>query len=383
MNFKKAIVVGAASLMMFASNGIACEGPNCDVGATINGGTFDINAKAIGGGYDYDGAGIPNGFAGGISGGGGIATGEGDGSVFNGQSSATVRTWAGGTARTDAFRTNGIGIGDKNIGVASVSTADAATGGQVIADTNPNGNGFTWVSTGPRWYQGYYAPTAGGEAHAEISGIAGQGTADISGLTESPRYNNTGAEGKTFGLVGQGSVGGFEADAYALSGPDDRSGWVQYDSKAGAEAHANINMFGGSASESYRFATKDGDTNYEGMGNFIDADTHVRATGDKSDYDNGLGYGDADLSGGYVAIGGGITGSELELHQDRGFGFSEANAKGIYGGAGELNSQYDGSLSGSTHTSAQTIDGRNGSYMGSKTTMSVTSNSGPLCADPQ
>jgi len=358
------LVIGLVALLGVVP---AFAGDNHDE-AALTFGAYDIEARTYDGAIDYDHQHIPNGFAGGISAAGGFGQATSEGFIFNGMVEGEVNTFNGGVTRTNSYRFNP-GIGDKSIGVGSSSDGSAITSADAKIKVDPDGKlifGFI--------------PTAGGAADARIKGIAGQGTANVSGLTGSPKFGWE-SDGHTGGIAVQGSVGGFEGEAYALSGPDYTKKWYHktgkcrghwhrddIDSKAGAGMGAEVAMQGGSTSESYRYIDWFDGGKTEGMGTNVESWTNVQSSGYAYDWDKGLSTSNANLNGGWVA--GGFAASKT--HQEN----ASASAKGYYFGAGQLGTNYQGSAIGGTYTNVTTFEGYKGSFQGAGANMSVTSRQG-------
>ena len=316
-----------------------------------NFGTLDIETKAGAAAIDSDFKTIPNGAAFGVSGATGKAKADANGFVLNGTVEGEVDALGGGLTVTDSYRLhNPVSGVDASIGVGSSSTSQANTAASVKIKVDPDRHGF-------------------GVVDADISGFAAQGTLNASGLKESPIYAN-GTTGFTGGISAQGSVGGFEGDAWAMSGPDYR-GWCRpVDSKAGAGMGAEITMVGGSYSESYRFFDKDGNITTTGMGTNVGAFTTVTSHGYDYDWDRGLACSDADVNGGFKVVGGAAS---ITKQNAPGTGVAVAKALGVYSGSGRLGSTYNGSAVGYTHTTVATVDGMKGSIVSSGAGMKVTS----------
>lgn len=321
-------------------------------------GSYDINTFDMGGGIDGAFKQIPNGFAGGVSAGGGIAGAEAGGFIINGSVEGDITSNAGGFANTytynlhkgDVFDSN---APDKFIGVGSRSDAFASTGASFKIKVDP-GFGF-------------------GETDASMFGLAGQGTLNVSGVGSSP-LEGWETDGHTGGIAAQGSVGGFVGGGYALSGPDYWS-WCQRDnvnSKAGAGAGAQVDMAGFSISESYRFMNDNGNYHTEGMGTRVAAGTEITSNGYDYDWDKGLSESGAYVCGGFVAVGGAKACTVQSLPS----GMASASATGFYIGAGKLDGSYSGSANGYTATSMTTISGMNGSMSSSAAGMSINSSPG-------
>ena len=307
-------------------------------------GSLDISAFSYGGALDYDVKRIPNGIAGGISGAGGVAGADADGFIFNGLVEGEVSTIAGGLTTTDAYRFNP-DIGDMSIGVGSYSQSYAITGADAKIKVDPERRGF-------------------GMASANIFGIAGQFTLNGSALWESPIYFDS--TGFTGGVAGQGSIGWFSGDAFAMSFGD--RCWR--DSKAGAGIGAEMEMGGYSFSESYRFVAWNGDYTTEGMGTLVGAGTYVESYEYDYDWDRGRACSYADVDGGWVAAGGAAS---ITIQDAPGIGGAEATAVGYYVGAGSLGTNFNGSIDGYTYTSVTTHNGMNGSINSAGAGMSVSS----------
>jgi len=221
---------------------------------------------------------------------------------------------------------------------------------------------------------------------AHIRGFAAQGTLNVSALGESPIFFET--EGFTGGIAAYKDllVGFFEGYAFAASGPDywnceivgyrcGRCGCrpiyrpVKHDSKAGAGMGAEIEMFGSSYSESYRYVNYDCGTKTEGMGTNVGAFTTVYSHGYDYDWDKGLSCSYADVDGGWIAAGGAAS---LTV-QEGPAGNAKASAIGIYVGCGQLGDNYNGSAEGYTNTSVTTFNGMGGSINQASSGMVVNS----------
>jgi len=351
---KKKIFALIAAGLMFSFGSLAIAGgPNHDSGNAIGIGGFAIDAGAVGGAIDCDVKTIPNGIAGGISASGGVAGAQAAGGILNGSVGGDVSATGGGLTSTDAYRWNPH-VGDKSIGVGSASRNIAVTGASIHVNVDPAGK---------------YVCDAMGAAGGHIGGIAGQITLNGSTLTESPRYFDS--TGRTLGIAGQGSVGGFVGGAEVGSLGDLNCRCWTIDSYAGAGAGANITMSGGSYSDSYRFVDWHNGMKTEGMGTYVGANTDVTATGFSYDYDNGLADANAYVYGGYVAAGGAVT-KTVQMAPDCS-GVAKATAAGFYAGAGSLNSSYSGSANGYSRTSVTTMSGMKGSINSAASGMQVKS----------
>lgn len=325
-------------------------------------GSIGMKAKTFDAAGAVDFQSIPNGGAFGLSGGIGHGHATAGGFIINGLVEGEVEANSAGFAgpsSDQAYRWSP-GFGDKSIGVGSSSTAIGNTGASAKIKVDPD-KGF-------------------GEVDANIHGFAAQGTLNGSALTGSPRFGWD-SGGFTAGLAGQGSIGSFEGNAFAISGPDFSyrkylfcGPRIHVDSKAGAGMGAEINMNGGSWSDSYRFIDwdKQDGTKTEGMGTYVGAYTNVTSHGYDYDWDKGLGYANANVEGGYTVIGGAAT---LTV-QTTDTGFAKAGAFGVYSGSGSLGSNYSGSAIGGSHTQITTIKGMNGSASSSSANMTVISTSG-------
>jgi hypothetical protein len=341
-------------------NNTQCNGvgnPNSPCGENGNDGGFngafgayDISARFFGMGGDVDVKFIPNGVAFGAAGAIGGAKADADGFVFNGLVKGEVTTIGGGLAGTDAYKWNPH-IGDKSIGVGSASETYAITGASAKIKVDPSG---------------FFAL---GETDARIGGFVAQGSINGSALIESPIYFDH--DGFTGGLAAQGSLGAFGGEAFAGSlgdTPDIRFGRFTIpgmNSKAGAGMGAEIEMYGGSYSDSYRFVDWDGDAKTEGMGTFVGAYTVVNTHGYSYDWDKGLSYADADINGGWIAAGGVASKTQIAG--------AKSTAVGFYVGSGSLNQNYQGSAIGYTNGSVTTVKGMNGSINQAGAGMSVNS----------
>jgi len=328
-----------------AGSALACDGPDC-----YGSGAFDIDAKAMGGAIDCDGKLIPNGAAGGISGAGGISKGDADAQVKKGEASGELHMTGGGITSTESYKFNV--DADRSIGVGSTSNNYAVTGGSLDVNVDPD------MGWGAR-----------GDADGRISGVAGQGSLNGSVVGGSPIFFDT--KGVSGGLVGQGSVGAFEGYVDVGAGSDYYC-WGYRDQYAGGHADAEINMWGGSYSESYRYVNYDQGRKTEGMGTNFDAYTNVTSNGNDYNYDGAGKCSDwsrSNVSGGFLAAGGGVSNTT----QYGNGGLATSTAGGYYVGAGELGCNYDGSLHGSTYSAITSYDGMKGSVVSSGAEMSVSS----------
>lgn len=302
----------------------------------VAGGHGSLNVKVKAGSYGIDGdsAWIPNGGAFGISGAVGRAKGKANGHVYNGSIVGDVSVAGGGITTTSAYRFHP-GIGDRSIGVGSVSDSYAHTSGDLYVDTTPGG------------FWSY------GRAGGHIAGSAAQGTFNASRVGESPIFFSTDGESK--GFAAQGSVGGFIGAA--------RTGHIGcFNGKPGF-ASASIDMNGGSYSESYRFVDYNHGSITEGMGTNVGAYTEVTTAG-RSSRRNGF------VAGGFVA--GGVVGAKT-VQADNFGGGAVAKANGVYYGGGSLNDDYIGSANGGTMTTVTTFRGYNGAINSASAGMNVTS----------
>jgi hypothetical protein len=367
-------------------------------------GAFDINASSIGGGIDFDKTHTPHYWeagAFGISGAGGLARSSADGFIINGMVEGEVTTIGGGLTGTNAEKGfYNVPFG-KGLYVGSSSLNRAVTGGSIRVKVDPDGKlifGFI--------------PTAGGAASGEMSGIAGQGSLNASGMGDGPVLRN---DGFTGGIAGQGSIGMFSGGVFAVSGPDykdyrnpvysggedggagyylkvkghrtgrvkyfrnghpdDPSEWVflgankeypEIDSKAGAGVGAEIDMVGGSSSYSWREFSDHNGVRTEAMGTNVSAFTQITSYGYNYDWDKGLGCSYSYLQGGWVAGGGVASMTKI--------GGARSSAVGYYMGSGNLNNNFDGQAIGYTNGSVTTVQGMNGSITQAGAGMSVTSN---------
>jgi len=316
-------------------------------------GELDIGANAFQAAGDADIQFIPNGMAGGLGGAIGVGHADADGFVLNGDVEGEVNVVGGGLTNTSAYKMhNPIPAFDKSIGVGSSSQSQGNAAADAKIKVDP-ARGF-----------------ALGEVDAQICGFTAQGTLNGSGLIQSPIYFDT--TGLTGGIAGQGSVGGFHGEAFAISGPD--YGWCRpVDSKAGAGMGAEITMVGSSFSESYRAVDWNPctGTKTELMGTNVGAATAVETSGYDYDWDKGLGYANADVDGGWIAAGGAAS---LTVQNAPGPGAACATAIGGYVGAGGLNTNFVGSANGGTYTSVTTVNGMNGSINTAGSSMAVTAN---------
>jgi len=349
MKFRKLFILSIA--LMFLMTGVAfatddCNGdPECSAS-----GNFSINTLAIGGGADLHGATIPNGAAGGLSAAGGVAFGAAEGSfssfkiwgytVTLGGAEADLTNIGGGwVLMDDAGKLyNPVPDADKSIGVYSRSNTYAVTGGSLHVGA--------WGLAG----------SAGA-----IGGLAGQASLDGSIIGPSPKFGWE-SKGVSFGVAGQGSVGGFVGGAGAVF-------------LGSADVDALIEMNGWSGSASYRYITWNDGAKTEGMRTDVLARTQITSSGNAS----GRGAGGGFIEGGWVA--GGVAASKTV--QMTGTGYAAANAVGTYSASGELGCDFNGSAVGYTRTSATTREGYNGSVMTSSAGMKVTSGTIQGGGDPQ
>jgi hypothetical protein len=296
--------------------------------------SFNIGANSFAPGADIGFAAIPNGgaFGGGI--GVGAATADADGFVLFGGTSGNVSTGATGLVDHNDGRFNPH-MGDRSIGVYS----ETAAAGAASAHIDVHVNGFL------------------GAADADAAGFAAQGTMDVSGLSESPRYFDS--NGNTAGIATQSAFGGFgmNAGAGVIIG------------SAGAGAGASVNLEGSSYSRSYRAVDWNSTGKTEVMGTNVGAQTFATINGGGGGGGNGLATGGAGVVGGFVA--GGNVASMTTQNLDG--GTANAVATGSYSGGRPLNGTYAGSATGYTQTSATHVWGTNGSVMTSNAGMSVTS----------
>lgn len=333
---KKIISIVSCALMICTlsfTSVMACDGPECQ---TISNGAIDVSSAAGSITGDIDVQGVYKGGAIGTSVAGGGAAATADGAIKSGEISGDVGTIGGGLSTTEAD-TFDPGVGDLNVGVGTSSWAQGVAG--ATADVSVDGKR--------------------GNADADIVGLTGQATGNVSGL--GLLFGN----GITVGKVGQGSVGGFVGDA------DARVGW--FNGNTDAHMDANITMIGTSDSSSYRFIDwEDGNTTV-GQGSMIGATTNVTTSASTSDHDRGwCAYADADLAGAYVAAGNGTTVTVQDSSDRNSVGGAIAGANGSYVGAGCLNTNYSGSLEGYSNTQVTKYNGLNGSINSSSAGMTVT-----------
>ena len=407
---KKLLVLTLSVALMFGV-GNAFAGPSGLLG------DFSVAGSAAG---EIDLETLPqhSGFAGGAAGAIGGAGSAGAGIIFNGTAGVYTSADGGGLAGSKAFRVhNPVPDADKSIGIRSESSAQGVTGGSIDVNVDP---------------EGYYVLDAGGLVAGAMGGFAAQGTVDVSGLEESPRHFDN-SEGNTFGIAAQGSMGGFvgSADAESLgdlafnhttytggeSGgpgyyqkrngcggwfkppceikefknghPENESEWdflgdtkteekiTIVDSNAAAGAEASINMYGNSASESYRFVAEEDGVQIEGMGTTVGAFTTVETSGSSYEDANGriifvgpTSWAHADVEGNWTAMGGAATLTKQTANN--GSGGAMAGAFGVYSGNGQLNDNFFGSAVGYSNTSVTTVQGLSGSINHASSGMQVT-----------
>lgn len=365
----KKIFLSLIVVLLMAGTSFACQEGGCDEGEGFAAGVFATDTDSFGYGLSADGRILPgfSGAAGGIGGAIGFSEAEADGFVFDGDVGGNVNTVGGGFSTTEAYRFSPH-IGDVGVGVGSWTETSATTGAHVDVNVNPE--------------QGL------GGAAGHISGFTAMGSLNGSIVGPSPR-RDWDSDGYSVGVAGQGAFGGFEGDVLVEAGPDvDYWRWqggfcgghwvhVQHDSRAGAEAGAQIDMNGYSVSESYRFIDNNRGFHTEGMGTYVEAGTQVTATGYASDYDHGIANANSGVYGGYVAFGGAAT----QTVQSNDTGAAQANAVSAYVGAGELNTQFNGSASGYSSTSLTTSNNMNGSVASSSAGMQVHSSVSGICVE--
>ena len=397
MKFKKLLVLTLSITLLFGIGNAWAEQQNDNDSASIGFGFFDIDAGVAAGGVMSDSEhSFPRGNASGFAAAGGISEVQSSGLIFNGMVESDITAFGGGVAGSVAY-TFDVPDVDVSRGVGSSSFARGVTGGSAKIKVDPDGNGFFFIF-----------PTAGGAVEATGHGIAGEITLDRSYVGASPGRQWL-TDGETSGIAGQGAVGAWSAEAAAISGPDyttkeyvQRGDWyvrghgrnktyrefpngpgpddhawspvmikvyTNHDSKAGAGFEVEIDMRGGSYSESYRYANDVNGAHTEGMGTNVGAWTEVDSIGNAYDWDKGLACADADVRGGYIAGGGAYS----ETDQSNQFGGAHATALGVYVGAGKLGSSYSGGATGYTSTSITTFDNLNGSINTASAGMSVTS----------
>jgi len=313
------------------------DGPgDNDHGGAIGFGKFKAGSFAASGAIDGDLLVIPFAATGGISGAGGVAGSAGHGFIVNGKGGVDTYARAGGLTDTDSyiFQTGH----DLSIGVGTQSSSLAVT-----EASNKVG------------VKGMFGAAEGG-----MFGIAAQGSLVGSGLTTNPWFMDS--KGVTYGVSGQGSIGGFygDNDAFVFFG------------KAKAETEAGIRMEGWNKAESYRFVEFDGPAKTEGMGSIVGSETNIESFGNARDRDCGLcAHADADLRGGYIAVGGAKT-----MTIQSGPGIAVAGAKGGYIGAGTLGTNFEGAAHGYSGTSITTVQGYKGSINSASAGMKVTAQGG-------
>lgn len=315
--------------------------------AFANGASVETEVRAAGGAIDVDAAYIPNGSAFGISGAGGFASGDGSGEINNGVVGLSEEATAGGFTNTEAYTFGNYGPTQKSIGVGVYSHNKAVTGGSVDANIFSN------------------SPNSRGSVGGGVSGAAAQGSLSVTRVEESPLFFSS--TGETSGVAAQGSAGAFSADVDADT--DDHRWCPPAKDPTGGygitNAGAEIEMFGGSYSQSERFVQRNGLLRTEGMVTTAGANTDIYATKHRS-WSGSLGaVNEANVSGGYVA--GGIVNTETTQQVPN--GVAEAGARGSYFGCGPLNSQYHGYADGYTATHITTHDYASGSIVNSAASM--------------
>jgi len=334
-----------------------CNGTDCEAQ-----GTSSINLDAAGGAIDFGGNFFRDGFAGGAAAAGGIATGDVDTFIRNGDANSHGRVTAGGIVDGDGYDWFDRENGGFMHGEGSWSAAEAELHGDIGAHIDP----------------GYGLFNSGGVASGDFVGIAGQATGNVSYMEES-RFHD--AEGVTGGLAVQGSVGaiagGFEIGA-AGDFYDYHWGWCggyrsYEDQYAGAEVRGGISMAGSSESRSWRGVEKDGPYRTEFMGTRSIAETSVMSYGDRYDYDGAGGFTDYShsyLSGGYVAAG--LAANKTVMANANGVG--QATALGLYVNGGGLNCNTYGYANSKTNVSITTKHGAKGSVVSAsaETTINTT-----------
>lgn len=386
MKMKRLFVLGLAVMFMFGvGNALAGSigGGNGEqppvIGEGDAYGVFGIDAEAYGWGISWDKETLPfdSGISGGIAGAYGKASGEAAGFVSDGVVGGNIYVYGGGLTNTISERGFYRIPNGKGAYVGSTSYNYAETGGHLNVNVDPQG-----------LYEGY------GVAGGAISGFAAQGSLDVSFVNKGPFLDN---DGRSAGIAGQGSFGWFEGEVFVASGPDYNdydwqfTGWEEHcscwgcywvptyelvvtpvNSYANAGVGAGIEMRGFSSSLSWRetqdiIATTGRPGVRESMGTNVWATTDITSYGYEYENGNGLGYADADISGGWIAIGGAAT----HTQQDNA---AEANAYGVYFGMGDLNQNYSGSAVGYSATSVTTYEGMTGQLSSASAGMQVQSN---------
>ena len=303
-----------------------CNGSECNAS-----GNFDVSAFAIGGGVDADGILIENGGAGGVSAAGGIAGSQAEGSFETGK----IYGWVGPKWYNWGWKTVNLGGAEGYVsstagGFANTSVFDLGSSSITYAVADGSLDVSAW---------GLAA------SYGSLYGAVGQGSLDGSVIGSLPVWNSN---GMSYGVAGQGSVGGFAGFAGV-------AGW------GSAGVDAGIEMQGSSYTNSYR--TVIGNTEY--MGTFVETSTLVNSYGYAY---NGC-FGVAFVDGGFNAAGFAKTATVQTVDG----GFAKATANGSYAGSGKLGCNFNGSAAGYTHTSATQVPGMNGSVMSSSAGMRVTS----------
>ena len=397
--FKKLSLALTIVLAIAVGSSFACRGWECADYQYADGmGKIGVNANSMAGAIDIDSEKLKKGGAFGISGAGGLANSNANGFIINGMVKGEVSTVAGGLTVTNA--TSGKYNFDDGNGkgkyVGSASESYAITGGTLLIKVDPERRGF-------------------GEASGHMSGIAAQGTLNASYMIAGNQFEN---DGFTGGVAAQGSIGSFSGRAFVISGgdyyrpggnlwvklhgknagqtfvkpfkwhPKSPSEWeyvgmncVLIDSKAKAELLAEIEMFGGSSSLSWKEIHVADGIRTEAMGTDVSAFTEVNTMGLTTLKDKGLGYASGCVTGTYTAIGG--AASYTQMSNDNALG--TASAKGMYVGHGTLNTNFAGSANGYTNGSITTVDGMKGSIVrsgaGMKVTATVTGNNSHQLVD--
>ena len=349
-----------------------CGGGGEDPGPVTGGGNFDIDTLALGGGFDISGKLIPNGAAGGINAAGGIAYGTASGEVssltkdiyeYRGYKKGDYNWgWSGyyyvGNNKgwfdfvgTETILLGGAEGGLDLIGGGLASDSDAYKFTPTVGDIGigVGSQSINEAYTGGTLYVGAWGIA---EAHGFMLGAAGQGSLDGSIIAGSP-LPMWDSKALSYGVAGQGSLGWFVGGGVAAG-------------LGSVEVVADIDMAGGSWSESYRAIDFDGPAKTEIIGTNVGAWTDVSTVGSVDSNILAFGY----VDGGYVA--GGIATAKTVQVTDS--GFAKASATGTYSGSGDLGTSFSGSAIGSTQTTATQVSGYNGTVMTSSAHMSVQIN---------
>ena len=321
-----------------ASSAMSCDGPDC-----YGSGNFDGTAAAGSAAIDAGMKFIPHGAAGGIAGAAGGTKGFISGRVNDGEANASLNVVGGGLVNQTGYTFNV--PASLSIGVGSSSHAEAVTSANLDLSTKADCSG---------WFDKNYGTAIGG-----FTGGAAQGTLDgsIVGSSPLPMWDSKGVTG---GIAAQGSAGLIAGGAIANSETE----WFFPGGACPDNAYANagIDMVGNSYSESYRYIDFGCGTKTEGMGTNVGANTTVNSYGDSSR--------DGFTTGGFIA-GGKVCATTVQSAP--GLGGAVATVHGAYAGAGSLNCNYSGSVTGSTYTSVTTVDGYKGSIVSAGSSASVSS----------